>query len=342
MKKGLTITIILMTIILLTSCRNAEIKTQMLQDAYGQNFAPICTDTPIPSPTNTQTPTPTPTATPKPTPTIIPTPFISNPYERLKSEIDMLETEYKEMSRGINGIVGNIISKKPFILEGTGVGVETLFNGNNVRYVILNPEDGDIRFNMYYGTHKFISEYTQYENKREITYMVFDKIPDEWETMSKTIKTKKKQLEGLKQYDTSTKVLLYDNEILGCFFDCPVYLGNPKYMIGRDGWYKAEFISNDIVFSMELTPPLNYNKELESFNTNYNDTMEPYNIFKRNQGINKALISKDDNSTTIKLLLRGVERITYIKWTHQSNDKGKIEKIERDMYNILSSLSFSF
>ena len=148
-------------------------KTMIISES-GEVIDPDAYPTVYTSPTPTQIP---------PTPTFI----------KVKKETTA-DDEYNAMTKKINFVMGNIICYEPFVVQGTGIGLDTfLNNGSTTRYIVIDPENGRRSGGFYYGTHQILNketviEETEFGNKIKISYMTMGKVPKEWRERHNTIK----------------------------------------------------------------------------------------------------------------------------------------------------------
>lgn len=121
----------------------------------------------------------------------------------LQPEVNKLQKELDAISKDVNSLTGSIISTKPFIIQGTGVGEQcsvALLSG--IKYfVINNPEDGDSSTELLYkGVHKYVGTTTITIGKQKYTAYVFDKFNDAEKLLAvgKELEKKKARLDDLK------------------------------------------------------------------------------------------------------------------------------------------------
>jgi hypothetical protein len=166
---------VVIMILVVTALRN------YISDKYRIDTEDIAFSTSIEGSVNT-TPSPTPTTIPTPTTTPTPTPrpvLSESPNEN--NHATMSPEQRAEVSKTLNCIIGYVISRNPFVVQGTGFGVETfLVNGNTTRFIIQDPFNGEDRGLMYYGTHQLLDKYVRNESGVNITYMLMGPVPSGW------------------------------------------------------------------------------------------------------------------------------------------------------------------
>jgi hypothetical protein len=351
-------TMLVSSILLLTVSNNdKKPESDKFKEAYRENFVSDTSDQRLISPTiqsimvsscieATSTVLELP-LTNSPTPTILPTPTNTpiiketdeKKYERLKNEINTLQKKYNKTYGGVSAISGDIISTNPFIIEG--VGTETLLTGKKVRYVILNPEDGNVLFGRYSGTHKFVSKNIEYEDSGSVTYMVYDEVPSGWKESFRSIESLNSELldlEFLLDGASSKDLIPYQLGTIGCRFDYPSYLGRAEYVQDQQN-PTLRFISKYITLEIIELGRDNPKIGLAEFNSRCNDGtgFSPYKLNKYTGAVSEALILKRDEIIILSLLLKTGYAVDFA-WTYKTTDTNIINKLDSDIFNIVYSL----
>lgn len=121
----------------------------------------------------------------------------------LEPEVNKLQKELDALSKDVNSLTGTIVSTKPYIIEGSGVGEQcatALLSG--IKYfVIKNPEDGESSTGLLYqGVHKYVGTTTITIGKKKYTAYVFGKFNGTEKLLSvgNKLNEKKARLDDLK------------------------------------------------------------------------------------------------------------------------------------------------